>query len=397
MELPGIPAVYDFGTDPATGRIYLVMQLLYGQTLADLIAARDYAADPWPISWAAAIAAQVAATLIDVHRVDVVHRDIKPANLMVCTSGLVKILDFGVAILQGASALPKLTRIGMTVGSPPYMPPEQVLGNPVGPASDVVLTMLTKRPSARQDAEAVYDTLLPLTRSERSDPTDDRDPRRPFLRPFAPTTRARAAAPATARPTPAAPLSVDEAIDIQERIARLVRDSQLQQAIDILDTAVARAAHNPALQPEMRIQLATTLYAADEFTRAAATFDAVLPNLDGHEDAALLRYYADVSHAEIGNIDVAVGYLTRYLDDADPTDSLYRDAMYQLGVMLPAVGRASDGLRYLDQLRPILAAEYGPESIHIASLDKRIAQIRRQLVGSTGGSFGHWLRRGLPP
>src|SRR5439155_1878780 len=115
LELPGVPAVYDFGVEEPTGRIYLIMQLVYGQTLADLLTSRDYAVDPWPVSWAAAIATQVAATLVDVHRVDVVHRDIKPSNLMVSTAGLVKILDFGVAILQGASALPKLTRIGMTV------------------------------------------------------------------------------------------------------------------------------------------------------------------------------------------------------------------------------------------------------------------------------------------
>jgi serine/threonine protein kinase len=433
LELPGIPAVYDFGIEESSGRIYLVMQLLYGQTLADLIAARDYVADPWPVSWAAAIAAQVAATLVDVHRVDVVHRDIKPSNLMVCGNGLVKILDFGVAILQGAAALPKLTRIGMTVGSPPYMPPEQVLGNPVGPASDVyalgcvlyemltgrvpfvetpsrsyqdhhvnsppsilrmlrqdvpadldalVLAMLAKRPSARPDAEAIYDTLLLLTRSASADLSDDRDPRRPFLRPLAPTPRARAARLALARPAsgPATPLTVDEALDLRERIAKLVDESQLQQAIDILDTAVTRAAHDPALELEMKIQLATTLYVADEFTRAAAVLDAILPRLEGDDDVALLRYYAGVSHAETGDIDAAVRYLTAFLDDADPSDELYRDATYQLGMMLPAVGRADDGLRHLDRLRPILVAEYGPDSVHVTSLDRRIAQVRRQLA-----------------
>jgi hypothetical protein len=55
--------------------------------------------------------------------------------------------------------------------------------------------------------------------------------------------------------------------------------------------------------------------------------------------------------------------------------------MYQLGTMLPVVGRVEDGLRYLDQLRPILATEYGPESIHVSSLDRRISQIRRRLAG----------------
>ena len=428
LELPGIPAVYDFGVEESTGRIYLVMQLVYGQTLADLIASSVSSATPLPISWAAATAAQVAATLVDVHRVDVVHRDIKPSNLMVGFGGLVKVLDFGVALLQGASTLPKLTQIGVTVGSPPYMPPEQVLGNPVGPASDVyalgcvihemvtgrvpfvetpqrsywdhhintpapamrsarpdvpadlddlVEAMLAKRPGDRPEADAVYDALLPLARSGPFHPSDDRDPRRPFLRPLAPTTRSRAM-PAAARPAQPS-LTVDEALDIQDRVSQLIQDSQLQPAIDILEDAVARAAHNPALALEMTIQLATTLYVADEFTRAAAAFDAVVPRSDERDDVALLRYYAGVSHAEIGNIEPAIDYLTAFLADADPDDALYRDATYQLGTMLPVVGRVEDGLRYLNQLRPILVAEYGPESIHVSTLDKRIAQVRRRL------------------
>jgi hypothetical protein len=53
--------------------------------------------------------------------------------------------------------------------------------------------------------------------------------------------------------------------------------------------------------------------------------------------------------------------------------------MYQLGAMLPAVGRVEDGLRYLDELRPILAAEYGPQSIHVSGLNRRIAQVRAGL------------------
>jgi tetratricopeptide (TPR) repeat protein len=312
------------------------------------------------------------------------------------------------------------------------MPPEQVLGNPVGPASDVyalgcvlhemvtgrvpfvettarsyrdhhintpptslralrpdapaelddlVLAMLAKRPADRPDAEAVYEALLPLVRPGPAATSDERDPRRPFLRPLAPAPRTRAAAPPARSPRPAlSPLSVEEAIEIHERIARLVEDEQLQQAIDVLDDAVRRAAYEPVLQLEMRIRLATTLYVADEFTRAAAVFDAVLPKLDGGDDVALLRYYAGVSHAEIGNIESAIEYLTAFLADADPSDALYRDATYQLGMMLPTVGRVDEGLRHLEALRPMYAAEYGPESIHLSALDRRIDQIRMNLV-----------------
>lgn len=75
--------------------------------------------------------------LTDVHRVDIVHRDIKPANVMIVDGGLVKVLDFGIAILRGAGALPRLTQVDRTVGTPTYMSPEQHLGRLVTAASDV--------------------------------------------------------------------------------------------------------------------------------------------------------------------------------------------------------------------------------------------------------------------
>ena len=89
------------------------------------------------MAWAAAIAAQIAAVLADVHRVDIVHRDIKPANVMITDGGLVKVLDFGIAILRGAGALPRLTQVDRTVGTPAYMSPEQCLGQAVTAASDI--------------------------------------------------------------------------------------------------------------------------------------------------------------------------------------------------------------------------------------------------------------------
>ena len=89
------------------------------------------------MAWAAAIAAQIAAVLADVHRVDIVHRDIKPGNVMITDGGLVKVLDFGVAILRGAGALPRLTQVDRTVGTPAYMSPEQCLGQVLTSASDV--------------------------------------------------------------------------------------------------------------------------------------------------------------------------------------------------------------------------------------------------------------------
>jgi serine/threonine protein kinase len=429
LELPGIPAVYDFGIEDSTGRIYLVMQLLGGQTLNELIAERDYTADPWPVSWAAAIAAQVSATLVDVHRVNVVHRDIKPSNLMVSSNGMVKIFDFGVAVLQGAGALPKLTQIGKTVGSPPYMPPEQVLGNPVGPASDVyalgcvlheMLTgrvpfigtrnrsyqdhhintpapstrgarpeipgdldellgaMLAKKPAERPEADAVYDALMPFIRSGPADLTDRLDPRRPFIRPLAPPPRSSETAAIVNRIPRASstPLTADEALALDERAMQLIEEGQFQRAIDILDDAARRAVHDSDLELDRRIKLGTALYLADEFTRAAEVLDTVLPDIDIHDDAGVLRYYAGVSHGEAGRLDSAIEHLTAYLDGGDLDDELRRDAMYRLGVLLAAVGHADEGLQHLEMLRPALIAAYGPDSVHVSSLDRQIERIR---------------------
>lgn len=141
---------------------------------------------------------------------------------------------------------------------------------------------------------------------------------------------------------------------------------------------MTRGADDPALHRELALALAETLFLADEFTRAAAAFDAVLPDLDQEEGPSIVWYHARVSHAEAGEVEPAIGYLTAFLAGADPDDPLYRDALFQLGVMLPVIGRVEEGLRHLDQLRPILVTEYGPESIHVTSLDRRIHQIRQR-------------------
>jgi serine/threonine protein kinase len=90
LEHPGTPAVYDTGIEKApdgSTRLWLVMQLLRGSTLEALLNHADYQSSPPSVAWAAAIAAQIAAVLADVHRVDIVHRDIKPGNVMIADGG----------------------------------------------------------------------------------------------------------------------------------------------------------------------------------------------------------------------------------------------------------------------------------------------------------------------
>jgi serine/threonine-protein kinase len=80
---------------------------------------------------------QVASALAKAAEVGVVHRDIKPENIMITTSGEVKVADFGLARLTREGAANGLTQIGITLGTPLYMSPEQVEGKPLDHRSDI--------------------------------------------------------------------------------------------------------------------------------------------------------------------------------------------------------------------------------------------------------------------
>ena len=103
------------------------------------------------------MAVQIAEGLNAAHAKDVVHRDIKPANIMLTSSGTVKIMDFGLAKLKGAT---KLTKTGTTMGTLPYMSPEQAGGRDVDGRSDIfslgamLYEMITGRLPFQGDNEA---------------------------------------------------------------------------------------------------------------------------------------------------------------------------------------------------------------------------------------------------
>ncbi|MFI7445838.1 serine/threonine-protein kinase [Nonomuraea indica] len=129
LEHPGVPAVYDCGTHQ--DNLYLVMQQIPGVSVQTLIDETEI-----PIPWAAAIAAQVCSVLAAAHTNSLIHRDLKPSNLMLTPEGAVKVLDFGVAAAISPTAT-RLTRTGMTVGTPEYMAPEQAMAGTTGPQADL--------------------------------------------------------------------------------------------------------------------------------------------------------------------------------------------------------------------------------------------------------------------
>ncbi|MFD8637195.1 protein kinase [Streptomyces sp. NPDC059533] len=135
LSHPNIATVHDVGRGLREGQemVFLVMELVQGDTLAGLLrAGLPEVADV--LEWAVHIADALGAA----HRAGIVHRDVKPANLMVTTSGVVKVLDFGIAKAQGgpAPALTNLTATGMIIGSFPYMAPERWTGGADGAPVD---------------------------------------------------------------------------------------------------------------------------------------------------------------------------------------------------------------------------------------------------------------------
>lgn len=115
------------------GLPYLAMELLSGETLRDLIAEERQL----PITWAAAIAAQIASGLAAAHAAGVVHRDLKPANVMLTQGGVVKVLDFGMGRIVDDPDEARLTSTGVSVGTARYMAPEQFEARQVTQAADL--------------------------------------------------------------------------------------------------------------------------------------------------------------------------------------------------------------------------------------------------------------------
>lgn len=128
LEHEHIVGVYASGR--AQGFLYMAMELVDGVSLREVLRREK----KLEMSRAVDLAAQVAAALSCAHAHGVVHRDIKAENIILRADGAVKVLDFGVASLQGTAAL---TRANEIVGTVEYMAPEQILGEPVGPATDL--------------------------------------------------------------------------------------------------------------------------------------------------------------------------------------------------------------------------------------------------------------------
>lgn len=131
---PAAVKIYDDDTDDVDGAVFLVMELLEGNTLSAVRRQRKRFGEAETLK----MMIPVLECLGSAHQKGIIHRDIKPENLFVTKDNSVRVLDFGIARINDGSNMSQ-TRTGMVVGSPAYMSPEQALGkmNSVGPQTDV--------------------------------------------------------------------------------------------------------------------------------------------------------------------------------------------------------------------------------------------------------------------
>ncbi|MBL8940001.1 MAG: serine/threonine protein kinase [Archangium sp.] len=158
---PNTVEILDFVEEP--GRVYLVMELLEGRTIAEL----DQQEGPLRVARIAKLLAQACGALEAAHRLGVIHRDIKPENLFVLTNETVKVLDFGVARrLTGAPQ----TQAGLVLGTPFYMAPEQAAGRAVDARADVYALGVTLYELLSRDSMSTVTTPQRLLRAASGEP-----------------------------------------------------------------------------------------------------------------------------------------------------------------------------------------------------------------------------------
>jgi WD40 repeat protein/serine/threonine protein kinase/DNA-binding XRE family transcriptional regulator len=130
LEHPHIVPLYDYWREPRGA--YLVMRYIRGGSLQTAL--RE---GPWPLDRSTRLLDQVANALAFAHDHGVVHRDLKPANILLDKEGNAYLADFGIAKDLDATGEVAQTQTGAIVGSPAYLSPEQLRGEPVTPQSDI--------------------------------------------------------------------------------------------------------------------------------------------------------------------------------------------------------------------------------------------------------------------
>ncbi|MFJ4424169.1 protein kinase domain-containing protein [Streptomyces bobili] len=235
---PNLTLLIDGGVDEApggSGLPYLAMELLDGHPLADLIDEEPQL----PVSWAAALGAQLAAGLAAAHTAGVVHRDLKPANAMLTRDGTVKVLDFGMGSVVDDPDQTRLTSTGVSVGTARYMAPEQFRAERVSASADlyalgcILYELLIGRPP--------FSARTPYELSEQHQ--HERPPRLTLVRPDLPAELVRLV-----------DRLLEKDAELRPDNAALVRETLVPLAFAPDDTAALLAPHWQVMDPVARLR-----------------------------------------------------------------------------------------------------------------------------------------------
>ncbi|HEY2164793.1 MAG TPA: protein kinase [Gemmatimonadaceae bacterium] len=179
---PNVAAVFDYGE--ADKVVYLVMEYVDGESLSAILQ-KDGALDP---RRAIDLARQVADGLHAAHELGIVHRDLKPDNVIVTRNRagkeIAKVVDFGIAKAVNDSKEDALTKSGLVIGTPEYMSPEQLLGDPVDARTDVYALGCILFQSLTGNAAFAADTREQMIRRRLHEPA-------PHIRDLIPALPAR--------------------------------------------------------------------------------------------------------------------------------------------------------------------------------------------------------------
>ncbi len=126
LRHPGVVTIHQIDEDDE-GELFIAMERIEGRPL------RDFMEGPWPRAEALGLARQAAEALGAAHAAGLVHRDVKPSNLLLQPDGHLRVVDFGLARKHDEG----ITATGARIGTPAYMAPEQIEGDPSSPATDV--------------------------------------------------------------------------------------------------------------------------------------------------------------------------------------------------------------------------------------------------------------------
>jgi serine/threonine-protein kinase len=238
LNHPNITTLYTLHEE--AGHFYMIMELVRGRTLEAILQDR---ATPFTTEEALAIVAQVADGLAYAHEMGIVHRDIKPANLILTGGGLLKIMDFGIARLQGSQ---RMTRDGSVVGTLAYMSPEQCRGQEADGRSDlyslaiVLYEMLTKdvpfSASSDYDMMQAHINNAPVLPSRRA-PGIAPHVESALMKALAKRREDRFATIAEFKQALGAPASRTEAVNIVHGVTRLIGSSMTAHSQPLISAA----------------------------------------------------------------------------------------------------------------------------------------------------------------